>query len=88
MRKRLGTALRSYKNKRWGAVLSGGKGTSGKGCLTNPLIDRMQTAYGYDIRNNKGDQASSVTAIWAIYHHNDHGPTRRKCRKPAFLLPK
>ena len=34
----------------------------------------MQTAYGYAIRNNKGDQASSVAAIWAIYHHMIMGP--------------
>ena len=30
VQKRLGTALRSFKNKRWGAVLSDGKGTGGK----------------------------------------------------------
>ena len=32
----------------------------------------MQTAYGYAIHNNKGDQASTIApiaAIWAIYHH-------------------
>ena len=29
----------------------------------------MQTAYGYDIHNNKGGQASSIAAIWAIYRH-------------------
>ena len=29
----------------------------------------MQTAYGYAIRNNKGDQASPIAVIWAIYHH-------------------
>ena len=29
----------------------------------------MQTAYGYAIRNNKGDEASSIAAIWTIYHH-------------------
>ena len=47
VQKRLGTALRSYKNKRRGAVLSHGKDTAGK----------------------EGDQASSIAAIWAIYHH-------------------
>ena len=30
VQKRLGTALRSYNNKRWGAILSDGKGTGGK----------------------------------------------------------
>ena len=29
----------------------------------------MQIAYEYAIRNNKGDQSSSIAAIWAIYHH-------------------
>ena len=29
----------------------------------------MQTAYRYAIRNNKGDQVSSIAAILAIYHH-------------------
>ena len=69
VQKRLGTALRSNINKRWGAVLSDGKGTGGKGRFTNPTIECMQTTYGYAIRNNKGDQASSIAAIWAIYHY-------------------
>ena len=30
VQKRLGTALRSCNNKRWGAILSDGKGTDGK----------------------------------------------------------
>ena len=68
VQKRLVTALRSCKNKRWGAVLSDGKGTGGKGRLTDPIIDRMHTAYGYAICNNKGDQASSVATIWVVYH--------------------
>ena len=34
----------------------------------------MQTPYGYAIRNNKGEQASSVEAIWAIYYHMIMGP--------------
>ena len=54
VQKRLGTALRSYKNKR---------------CLTDSIIDGMQTTYAYDIRNNQGDQASSIAAIWVIYLH-------------------
>ena len=33
VQKRLGTALRSYKNKQCGAVLSDGKGTGGKDVL-------------------------------------------------------
>ena len=45
VQKRLGTALRSYKKKRWGAVLSDGKGTGGKD-VTDPIIDCLQTAMG------------------------------------------
>ena len=32
-------------------------------------------SYGYAIRNNKGDQVSSIAAIWARYHHMILGPT-------------
>ena len=45
MQNRLGTALRSNKNKRWGAVLSDGKGTGSKD-VTDPIIYCMQTAMG------------------------------------------
>ena len=45
MQKRLGNALRSYKKKRWGAVLSNGKRT-GSNDVTVPIIDCMQTAMG------------------------------------------
>ena len=45
MQKRLGTALHSYKKKRWGAVLSAGKGTGSKD-VTDPIIYCMQTAIG------------------------------------------
>ena len=42
---RLGTALRSYKKKRWVAALSDGKGTGSKD-VTDPIIYCMQTAMG------------------------------------------
>ena len=45
MQKRLGTALHSYKEKRWGAVLSAGKGTGSKD-VTDPIIYCMLTAMG------------------------------------------
>ena len=35
--------------------------------FTDPIIDCMQTAYGYAICN-KGQQASSIAAIWANHH--------------------
>ena len=73
MQKRLGTALCSYKNKRWGAVLSDDKGTGGMWHLTDP--NRLYAnSDGYAIPNNKGDQVSSIAAIWTIYHHMIMGP--------------
>ena len=45
VQKRLGTALHSSKKKRWGAVLSAGKGTGSKD-VTDPIIYCMQTAMG------------------------------------------
>ena len=65
IQKRLGAALRSYKNKKRGVLLSDGKGVGGSGRLTDPVIDRMQTAYGYAIRENKGDPEASCKVIWA-----------------------
>ena len=41
----MGTALHSYEKKRWGAVLSDGKGTDSKD-VTDPIIYCMQTAMG------------------------------------------
>ena len=66
MQKRSGTALHSYKKKRWGAVLSAGEGTGSKGVTDN--------SNGYAIHNNKGDQVSSIAASWAICHHMIMGP--------------
>ena len=87
VQKRLDTALRSYKNKRHGEVLSDGKGPGSKGCFADPIIDRMQTAYEYAIRNNKGDQASSIAAIWAIYHHMIMGPPEERVESQHSYCP-
>ena len=47
----------------------------------------MQTAYGYAIRNNKGDQASSIAAIWAIYHHMIMGPPEESVESQHSYCP-
>ena len=65
IQKRLGAALRSYKNKKRGVLLSHGKGVGGSGRLTDPVIDRMQTAYGYAIRKDTGGPEASCKVIWA-----------------------
>ena len=57
MQKWLGTALHSYKKKRWGAVLSADKGTGSK-VVADPIICCMQTAMG---------MLSTITKVIIIY---------------------
>ena len=47
----------------------------------------MQTAYGYAIRNNKGDQASSIAAVWAIYHRMTMGPPEESVESQQSYCP-
>ena len=47
----------------------------------------MQTAYGYAIRNNKGDQASAIATIWAIYHHMIMGPPEESVESQHSYCP-
>ena len=63
------TTLRKYKNNCRGAKLSDGKGVGGTGRLRDAIVDRIQTYYGYAIRNNKGDSDKIVKAIWVIFYH-------------------
>ena len=43
--------------------------------------------YGYAIRNNKGDQASSIAAIWATYHHMITGPPEESVESQHSCCP-
>ena len=47
----------------------------------------MQTAFGYDIRNNKGDQASDIAAIWAICHLMIMGPPEESVESQHSYFP-
>ena len=38
-------------------------------CLTSPKVEKEKKKGTVDINNNKGDQVSSIAAIWSIYHH-------------------
>ena len=69
VQKRLGTALRRYKNNTKGKKLSDGKPIGGRGRLTDKIIDRMQNYYGNAIRGNKGNVEGMKTSIKAIQHH-------------------
>ena len=67
--KRIGTALREFKNKRKSCKLSDGKYVGGKGRLTKVVIDNIQNYYGSAIRNNKGSIDGMKQSIKAIQHH-------------------
>ena len=70
IQKRMGTNLRSYKNKAKGKVLSDGGTVGGKGRLTDVAIDTLQNYYGVAIRKNQNNLVSMKSAIWAIYYHS------------------
>ena len=42
---------------------------------------------GYAIHNQKGDQVSSITAIWAIYHHMIMGPPEESVESQHSYCP-
>lgn len=69
VQKRLGTALRKYKNDKKRQKLSDGKGVGGRGRLTDKVIDKMQNYYGKAIQGNKGDLEGMKKSIKAIQHH-------------------
>lgn len=74
VQKRLGSALRKYKNNMKGKKLSdgkgvGGKGVGGKGRLTDKVIDKMQNYYGKAIRESKGNLKGMQKSISAIQNH-------------------
>ena len=56
VQKRLGSALRRYKNTKKGVKLSDGKGVSGPGRLTDKLMDKMQNFFGQAIRSNSNEK--------------------------------
>ena len=43
---------------------------------------------GYSIHNNKGDQVSSIAAIWAIYHHMIMDPPEESVESQHSYCPK
>ena len=69
VQKRLGTALRKYKNDKKKQKLSDGKGVGGRGRLTDKVIDKTLNYYGKAIRGNKGDLEGMKKSIKAIQHH-------------------
>ena len=79
VQKRLGTRLQKVRNDYKGKKLADGKSISGKGRLTDKLMNKMQNCYGVAIRQNSlarwnGDRKlalysmkKSVLATVALY---------------------
>ena len=66
IQKRMGAALRMYKNKNRGRKLSDGKTIGGKGRLTDNIVDSIQNYYGQAIRSNVGNLKATQGTVWAI----------------------
>ena len=75
IQKWLGTSLCSYKNKLRGVKLKDGESVGERGCLTDAIVDKMQTCYGYAIRNNIGNKENIRNAIFALFYHMILGPS-------------
>ena len=88
VQKRMGSALRSYKNGGRGTKLSNGKGVVGTGWLTDAVVDHMQTYHGYAIRNNKGNTTEITNVIWPIYYHMLAGPPDETAEYQHKYCPK
>ena len=54
VQRRLGTRLRKLRNEKKYKILSDGKKSSGKGRLTDKVINKTQNHYGMAIRQNPG----------------------------------
>ena len=83
IQKRMGTGLRSYKNKNKGMKLADGGSVGGRGRLTDSVIDSFQNYYGYAIRNNNNNVKGMQDAVWAIFHHcilGENEPVERQHR--------
>lgn len=70
IQKRMGSRLRQLKNSMRKQKLADGKPLSGKGRLTDNLINQLTIYYGKAIRDNKDSVAEMRKAIWAIFFIN------------------
>ena len=69
LQKRLGTRLRKIRNEKKHEILSDGKKISGKGRLTDKIINKMQNYYGMAIRQNPGQLHEMKKGIGAVLWH-------------------
>jgi hypothetical protein len=82
IQKRMGSRLRKLKQNMKKVKLSDGRTLSGKGRLTDTLIDQLSTYFGNAIREHKDSLTDMRKAIWAIFYHKkstDEFPTHDFC---------
>ena len=70
VQKRLGTRLRTLRTTLKGKILSDGKKISGRGRLTDKVINTMQNYYGMAIRQNSNDLFAMRKSVIATLMHN------------------
>lgn len=86
IQKRMGTRLRNLKKEIGSKKLSDGKGLSGKGRLTDKIINQLSTYYGNAIRQHCNSVKEMRNAVWAVYFHTrstDSEPLHSFCPKDA-----
>lgn len=84
VQKRMGSRLRKLKQDYRGKTLSDGRGLSGKGRLTDSLINKLTSYYGNAIRQHSNSVEDMRTAVWAVYFHTrstDQEPLHSFCPK-------
>jgi hypothetical protein len=82
VQKRMGSRLRKLKDEYRGKKLCDKKPLSGKGRLTDVVIDQLTTYYGNAIRKYPDSVRGMQRAIWAIWYHkrsNDGEVTHDMC---------
>ena len=82
VQKRVGSRLRTLKENMKGVKLDDGKKLTGKGRLTNQVMNTLQNYYGLAIRQNKGNVYGMKKSIAAVIHHcseNSNGEDHKFC---------
>ena len=82
IQKRMGNRLRNFRKRLKSQLLSDGKKISGKGRLTDKVINKMQNYYGLAIRQNVNQLYAMKKSIFAILLHlteNSNVDDQHKC---------
>lgn len=84
IQKRMGTRLRTLKQKSKNTKLADGKPLSGKNRLTDLAVQKLQIFYGLAIRRNCHSLNDMKKAVWATYFHvmsSNNEPRHELCPK-------